>query len=198
MAAESVEVIDNAVYQTIESLLHINIEGEGREQIRRSLDPFATYLSAFSGSPEHLSILSSIVSTSSEESYRDFRLGSEFDLPDLIANGLMPTNITAEQHRQWREDISIVRSEQLVMESEDVSKAIRAIIADNLSQMNFSPDLISAEPTKIDSDIARLGQDLARLRIEMKESLQSSPEKTQELTIALATVADELENVASK
>ena len=193
MAAESVEVIDNAVYQTIESLLRINIEGEGREQIRRSLDPFATYLSAFSGSPEHLSILSSIVSTSSEESYRDFRLGSEFDLPDLIANGLMPTNITADQHRQWREDVSIVRSEKLVMESEDVSKAIRAIIADNLSQMNFSPDLISAEPTKIDSDIARLGQDLARLRIEMKESLQSSPEKTQELTIALATVADELE-----
>ena len=193
LAAESVEAIDNAVYQTIESLLHRSIEGEGREQMRRSLDSFATYLSAFSGSPEHLSILSSIVSSSSEESYRDFRLGSELDLPDLIANGLMPTNITVEQHRKWREDISIVRSEQLVMESEDVSRAIRAIIADNLSQMNFSLDLISAEPTKIDSDIAKLGKDLARLRIEKKESLQSSPETPQELTIALETAEVELE-----
>ena len=165
----NVEELTDATFQTVERAYGISLSEAARRQLEPALIPFTVYGQQFRRSQEHSNILAQFAAADGPEAFRDFRLvaNNSEALERAKMEGLLPRNLTLEQHAVWREDEEILSHEQLQASAEDVSSRVRSIIHVMSAESGVNEegvDLDTVGVVDLNNEIVALGTRLGELR----------------------------------
>lgn len=169
--------LDDLVYTGLEKMLGIELTGAARQQSKAGLDSIITYLAGIDKSEAHYEIIAGLLSCSSSDELRDFRLmaGNEQALAEAKSLGLLPSNLTPQQHSLWREDLVVDRQESLKASTQEVIDAVKDIVLANEEhfELDRSANLSEHDGQQLNDEVKDLGSRLAELHRILGDKTQS-------------------------
>lgn len=186
--------LHNATRESLGKLLGVTLEASEMQALENMMFPFGVYALQFAAKPNHQTILAAIAKRAGDpESLKAWRFGesNEAGLTEMKTGGLLPENLTIDQHKGWVADESLELADQLGTTPKDVRDNIRKTISENIEQLGIATGelaLNEADQEQMDSEIAEAGKQLAQLHKEIVAARSlpegESPSKVVEQLVA--------------
>lgn len=171
----SLESLDGLTFSRLERMLGVPLDVEARTRLEQVFGPFVTYLDGHADSEPHVALLASIAQHGDIDAFRNFRFGERNDesLAQLKEKGLLPTNLTLEQYKEWSSDMVMTSHESVKASAQDVADALHKITLNNLAFFDFDTDVQELSPSDVSQlgrNVGELGKRLGQLHRELRTS----------------------------